>query len=323
MTDMEANSALQKKKPLQGDIHPLFQNDSPCDRNGSCDFPVNLQDYRHGRKAFLSVPGSMTLEATLVLSLFIFASVVLMLPMKIMTTERRMQAGLEAVGEDLSRYAYILDVLNRGDTSSIQGADEEALNLGETIGTGAILAYVQGRVMEHVDTAQVSSVHVLDSEILKEDGMIRLVVRYDISFPFPVLGVASLSRSVCCSRRAWIGREGKAGSGEGSGSQQDPIVYVGKNSTRYHLSRSCHYLSNNLTAVSLETVGDMRNTGGGKYAPCSVCGGLAAAGGTVYIMPSGSSYHTSVNCTAIIAYVRAVHLSEVSYLGACSYCGAQ
>ena len=72
----------------------------------------------HSRKAFLSVPAGMTLEAALVLPLFIFASVSLILPMKIMNTERKIQAGLEAAGEELSQYAYLQDVMMNGEEHS-------------------------------------------------------------------------------------------------------------------------------------------------------------------------------------------------------------
>ena len=64
----------------------------------------------HGKKAFPPVPASLTLEAAMCLTLFIFASTCLILPMKIMNTERRIQAALEGVGEDLSQYAYLKDM---------------------------------------------------------------------------------------------------------------------------------------------------------------------------------------------------------------------
>ena len=40
-------------------------------------------------------------------------SVCLMLPAKLMITERKLQAGLEAAGEELSQYAYLLDSVDR------------------------------------------------------------------------------------------------------------------------------------------------------------------------------------------------------------------
>lgn len=65
---------------------------------------ANSSHGRHGKKAFLPVPASMTLEAALALSLFLFASVSLILPMKIMTTERRGRQGWR-------RWARILAVM--------------------------------------------------------------------------------------------------------------------------------------------------------------------------------------------------------------------
>ena len=157
---------------------------------------------------------------------------------------------------------------------------------------------------------------------MREDGeTLDLVMDYDISFPFPVLGLSSLHRTARSRRRSWIGREGRYGEGAEDADEDERIVYVGKNSTRYHPDRNCHYLSNKLTAVSWESVSDKRNTDGSKYYPCSACAKGAGKGSTVYIMPSGGKYHTLQDCKAIMAYVRAVKRKEVKYLGACSYCG--
>ena len=111
------------------------------------------------------------------------------------------------------------------------------------------------------------------------------------------------------------------GADANAGDEDEQIVYVGKNSTRYHPDRSCHYLSNKLTAVAWESVSGKRNTDGSKYYPCASCAKNAGKGSTVYIMPSGGRYHTMQDCNAIMAYVRAVKLKEVKHLGTCSYCG--
>lgn len=103
--------------------------------------------------------------------------------------------------------------------------------------------------------------------------------------------------------------------------EDEQIVYIGKNSTRYHPDRNCHYLSNRLTAVSWEHMAEKRNINGGKYYPCVSCGKEAAKGSTVYIMSSGSRYHSRQDCKSITAYVRAVRRKDVKHLGACSYCG--
>ncbi|MDD3253402.1 MAG: hypothetical protein PHV18_12675 [Lachnospiraceae bacterium] len=275
-----------------------------------------------GKKAFPSASASMTLEAALCLSLFIFAAVSLILPMKIMATERRIQAGLEAVGEDFSRYAYLQDALESGKISTIPGADEFAKGFCRNLGAGVAKGYAQAVAMKHADTGNVQNVNALRSSIREDGETFDLILDYQIRMPFPVLGLQVIDRTARCTRRAWIGKSGKDEAGGGSGSDDDDeIVYVGRDSTRYHRNRNCHYLSNALTAVSFEEVGERRNNSGGIYHACSSCGRSAGAGSTVYIMPSGSSYHTTKECKAILAYVRAVKLSTVKHLGACSYCG--
>lgn len=288
------------------------------------------------RKAFLSVSensasetgshtgtvmASMTLEAAIVLSLLIFASVSLILPMKILNTERKIQAGLEAVGEDFTRYAYIQDSILKGDDSAVKGADEFAKAFCHYLGEGVAEGYVQERVMEHIDTGAIRQVTMVRSEIMEDGEHFDLILDYCIQMPFPVLGLSAVRRTARCRRRAWIGREGKDSPGSGNSENlKDEIVYVGKGSTRYHRNRNCHYLANQLAAVPYEQVADRRNGNGGKYHACAICGKQAGPGSTVYILPEGSSYHTTKICTAILAYVRAVRLSEVKHLGPCSYC---
>lgn len=275
----------------------------------------------YAKKAFLPIPASMTLEAALCLSLFIFAAVSMILPMKIMTTERRVQAGLESVGEDLSQYAYLKDILEKGKVTAIPGADEFAKGFCKNLGKGVAEGYAMAAALGHADTGNLQHAGMLRSEILEDGETLDLILDYEIRMPFPVLGLQAVPCSARSTRRAWIGKSGKDEGGGTSGEDDDDeIVYVGKGSTRYHKNRGCHYLANNLTAVSYEQVSERRNNSGGIYHACAVCGKSAGTGSTVYIMPSGSSYHTSASCSAILAYVRAVRLSEVRHLGPCSYC---
>lgn len=274
-----------------------------------------------GKKTFLSVSAAMTLEAALVLTLFIFAAVCLILPMKILNTERRIQAGLEAVGEDFSRYGYVKDVLEKGYGDKIPGVSEFAQAFCKHLAAGAAEGYAQSRALEYADTGNVFHVRMNRSQILVENEVFDLILDYEIRMPFPVLGLSGVKRTARSRRRSWVGRPGIGDGSDGEGAEvEDVIVYVGKGSTRYHKRRSCHYLSNDLSTVPYTAIDDLRNSGGGKYYPCSRCGSGAKTGSSVYIMPSGSSFHTDRNCNAIIAYVRAVKLSEVSHLGACSYC---
>ncbi len=271
------------------------------------------------KRASLSVPASMTLEAALGLTLFIFASVCLILPMKMMDTERKVQAALEQVGEDFSRYAYVKDAAEKGELFALTGVGDFAKEFCRHLTGSAAAMYAEVQVASHVDTSLMEHVSMARSQVLTDGEMIELVLDYEIRLPFPVLGLPALKRTAQCRRRAWIGRAGKDYDGAGGAQEDaDTIVYLGRGSTRYHRRRDCHYLSNKLTAVALDKVSGLRSKSGKIYHACVACGSRAS--GIVYIMDDGESYHSDPDCVSIIAYVRTAKLSEVAHLGACSYC---
>lgn len=275
----------------------------------------------HGKKAFLSVSGGLTLEAAFVLSLMIFASVSLMLPMRILNTERKIQAALERVGEGFSQYAYLKQALDEGVDISVTGAGDFAKAFCQQLGTGIAEGYAEARVMEYVDTKSVQQVTMRRSEVLEDGEWFDMIMDYEIRMPFPILGLQTVSRTARCRRRAWIGKVGKDEEEEELLETEEEMVYLGRNATRYHKNRHCHYLTNNLTAVFLDEIENLRNNSGGKYHACAVCASGSSIGNQVYVMPEGTSYHGSKTCSAITAYVRMVPLSEAEHLGVCSYCG--
>lgn len=277
-----------------------------------------------------AVKASFSIEAALSVSLFIFAMVLLMLPFKMMDSARKMQSVCEAVNREVCKYAYLSYVLEEGsgeerikkEGERIDQEREESAEDAEffhaLIGSGALGVYAAKRAEEMVNDRHVFGVSGMTTECMLDGEMIVIRLDYRYRLPFSAWGPGSIGQKAVSSRRAWIGSEGEEESGEG-GEEEEETVYLGKTSTRYHRNRQCHYLYNDMQSLPLTAVSDHRNRQGGRYKPCARCGRAAAE--TVYILPSGSSYHTSRSCSAMLSYVRAVKLSEVEHLGACSYCG--
>lgn len=274
---------------------------------------------------------SLTVEAALVLPLFLFAMYLLILPLRMMDTAREMQQVCESVCQDTVQTLYLRSLTrkespgNGGRPETEAEADtgkesevRSSLNGGLTgNAVGMAAAAIAGR---RAGDGYVVHLLSLRSSVLGDGETVRVTLDYDYRLPFSVFGLGSIHQSVTASRRAWTGRTEGGLTSSGSGNaQEEEMVYVGKNSTRYHSSASCHYLSNDLTAVSYASISGERNSGGKKYHPCSRCA-KGVTGGTVYIMPSGTSFHTSASCSAIRSYGRAVPKSEVAHLGPCSYC---
>jgi len=272
-------------------------------RNVTLQVRILITRFRKNRKRVsFSASGSLTAEAAVALPLFLFAGVILMMPFRILDVERQVQASIETVGEEISQTAYFSLENPRGN---------------EVMTTAAAYVYAEAAVRMKLAKLPIENISLASSRLLTDGETVDLVVDYELRLPFSVLGFSHVKRTNRCFRRAWIGKDGSAPA-DGKDPDEDVIVYVGKDSTRYHERRDCHYLDNHLQAVALAEIGDYRNQDGGKYYPCSRCG--AESKTVVYIMKSGNHYHSSTTCTAITAYVKAVPKSQVEYLGACSYC---
>ena len=261
------------------------------------------KNIRSRKRASFSASASMTVEAAFVLPLFLFAGIVLLMPFQILDMERQIQAHIETVGEDISQSAYF-------SLGEIPGK--------EVLTVAAAYGYAEAAVRIKLRDLPVKNISLHSSSLLEDGETVDLVVNYEFRLPFSVFGLKNVKRISRCYRRAWIGKDGSKKDGQGNVEKEEDLVYIGKNSTRYHESRTCHYLYNDLKTVPLSRIDGYRNEVGKKYTPCSRCGALA--GGNVYITPSGNHYHSSGFCTAIQAYVSSVSKSQVEHLGPCSYC---
>ena len=281
---------------------------------------VRIRDIcnRFGGKR-VSSAASLTVEASLCLSLFAFFSVTMLVPLRLMNTQRQIQAALETVGEEFSQYGYISWRLDEGkdDLSDSSGWDQEILKaMAET----ACASYAEAKIRRAVPEGTFRALSMDGTQVLKDSETLRLRAVYRLTLPFPVLRIREIPASSICVRRLWIGREGGRSGADGDGSE-DETVYISKNPTCYHRLRECRYLYNDIRPVPFEHIGTETNSDGKLYQPCAVCGAKAGTGETVYVMQGGERYHSDRYCSTIVAYIRAVPLSEVEALGACSYCG--
>lgn len=278
-----------------------------------------------GRRVLSSVPfrdrgqpGSMTIEAALSMSLFLFAVVLLMIPFRFMDEQRKIQAAMESAGESFAQSAYGMYSLNHEGEPDLTDETDWKEEAEDLLIPGLVQDLMKYYVNSVIDSRWIQNISFKRTEVLEDGEHIKLVMDYTMKLPFSVFGIHGINASSVCYRRAWIGRDG--GRTDGDEREEDQIVYVGKNRGRYHFTRSCHYLSNDLTAADYDQVSSLRNQSGGTYRPCHVCAKRASSGMTVYVMPSGETFHVSQSCFSIISYVQAVRLSEVKELGACSYC---
>lgn len=295
--------------------------------------------------------GSLTVEGALALSLFIFAIILSAVPMEFLHTHRKVQTAMETVGRQASQAVYLkygrregkgqseadtqrfgindkaadsrADEGNETEHSEIdsQGAGkDDSGNREELAESAALRVYLACKIAD-VCGNRIRNLNVGKTEVAKDGTTIDLCATWSCPLPWRVFGIQEVPFRARCLRHGWIGEawHPPASSGE---SDEEVMVYVGRNSTRYHLSPTCHYLSNDIRSIPRADAGKARNKEGKLYRPCAVCGRESDTG-HVFVLPGGEVYHSRPDCSSLSYYIRRVPLSEVEHLGACSYCGGR
>lgn len=259
--------------------------------------------------------GSMTLEAAFVLPFFLFAVINILFAVNIIGTQSRMNAALHQVGNKMAfaGYAYEHAVGNKL-PEQLSG-----VVLSELYARGQIIKYVGSSYLEQSCIADGSGgVSLAGSSVMGDGDIIDLKVSYRV-VPFTALmGFDEFSMTQRYYGRAWTGYDVTQYVSDME--KEDPMVYITKTGTVYHINRNCVYLNPSIEALSAAAVESRRNEDGGKYYPCERCG-KSAQGGEVYITSQGSRYHTQLNCSGLKRTIYTVPLSQTGGRGRCSKCG--
>lgn len=294
-TDMGNSSLLKKnKKNRKAKLSPPGTNAQKGDTG-----------------AFFSAPlrGTLTVEAAVVLPLFLMVMIAVLQFGSIMGTASKFGTALSETGKSMAVAAYVTKY--GGDTKDDPGIAAVALSE----------AYAQGRVMSQAgDTSMVKNANMLLSSFLREDEAIDLVLTYQLRSPF---GIVKLPGNFFLQRarvRAWTGRILPKEDGGDEGGADEGYVYVTETGTVYHDDPDCTHLKLSIRLVDAGSLASLRNNDGGKYHACEKCGDPSPQG-MVYVTNEGNRYHNSLNCSGLKRTVRQVSKDEIGSLRACSKCG--
>lgn len=257
-----------------------------------------LQNYYHGRIPFLTLgwrPGSLTVEAALVLPVFLFAMLTVVYIGSLIQCQDEVQWALTRVARE---------------ASAEYGASESRVMES--------LPYYQAKLRLYLGEKVVSA-HLLESKILKEKDEIDLVVNYRAKTPFSRIKITGLHfrQRVCV--RAFTGVEQR----EKEGKDQGELVYVTPTGRVYHRSQSCTYLKLSVSRVKYEDLQGLRNESGGRYRECEKCVNDTEKSrlGDVWITNYGDRYHTTGSCSGIKRTIQEISLEDVGTRVPCSKCG--
>ena len=275
--------------------------------------PPNNQKIRVGKRAphatFCLQKGSLTLEASYVIPLFIAALVMMIFIVQAMYVQIRFQKALYQQTKEMAGTAYFVSEVG----------ENYAVNLLEA-------EYVKAKVISEIGKEWIDSSYIykgskgisLNVSALNEEGYIDVILQYKMYVPFDLFKLGKLK--FVSRARVWIGSETEAGESEEDG--QSAVAYVTAHGSVYHLKKDCTYIQSEVASCSLSAIANKRNESGAKYYPCTVCGEEASK--TVYYTKYGSRYHSRADCRNLKSSVYAMDLEKAkAQYPLCSKCAKE
>ena len=326
-------------------LHPTGKRNNICQILNSLSLQISYSLESPGRSnervegegaPGATLSGSLTVEAALVLSIFLFFWSALFSMFPAMQIHFQLRMAMEQTAEETAMLAYAFANPKQNPQQSPENHFRQNLqqnvSMGsewrsalETLGQGGSAAlYYYGRILSLVGSSRLNEAGIAGgcgglslagSELPGEQPVVKIVLFYQQEIPFLPMIKIPISQQVC--RRAWTGAElSEVEAGE---AEDSTPVYITENGQVFHLSENCSHLLLSVQRVTAEEVGNYRNTDGGKYYPCERCM-RGAAYGEVYITEDGDRYHSDRGCAGLKRSVTQTTRGETD-LPPCSRCG--
>lgn len=268
--------------------------------------------WNRGASCITFQKASLTVEAAMILPVFLFFFLGMVYIMSAISIESTVKTSLFETGKELAKYAYLTQI-EEGDSEKM----ERLFGAGSYV--YAKYSFLKQEGAEYWDNSLVkkgsNGFFFGQSVFLEEDGIIDLVVRYELKIPFLFVGEVSFPQVQRCRMRGWIGA-----TGVGLESAEE-MVYITESGTVYHRSLKCQHLKVTIRIVLPVNLPGERNDNGGKYYPCEFCGNKQLKEGVYYITEDGDRFHTTKQCGGLKRNILTVPLSDVDGRGPCKRCG--
>lgn len=299
--------------------------------------------------AFLKtkIPAGMTVEAAIVLPLFLFFFVNLGSAMEMMRLHGNLQLTLWNVGNRMCVYGYAAEYFDEShirdeaqdkaqntDKASDTNSDTDNRNwMHELRDIALTYTYVKSRVTEYLGDSYLDSsplrygqsgLQFWESDVMSaKDGIVvgdtlDIIMTYQVSAPFEIPFVRPFRMSNRYYGRLWTGYEV---TGDSDGSCAKDVVYVTENGKVYHENPNCSHLKLTIREVSMDEAEAARNKSGGRYKECSKCRKKDFQG-TVWIGLEGDYYHYDRGCPGLKRTIYILPRLQAAGYRPCSRCAA-
>ena len=253
------------------------------------------------------VCAGMTVEAAIVLPLFLFFFVNMGSSIEMIRLHGNLELALWDVGNQMCVYGYAADEAGFIEADIAEGDRTWWREMGDVALT---YTYVKGQVADYVGrdyldesplSFGVDGLQFWESDVaVKSDStvsgdLLDIVMTYQVSPVFEIPFVRPFRMSNRYYGRLWTGYDV---SGSLSDDVLQEVVYIAENAEVYHVRSDCTHLKLSIQEVSFVEALSARNDNGGRYAACSKCDRCEFKG-SVYIAREGDFYHKERGCPGL------------------------
>lgn len=286
--------------------------------------PIQVCNAIKGKSLFISekkVSGSMTVEAAIVLPLFLFFFLNLGCAIELIRLHCNLELALCDVGRRICIYQPMLTAIG-------EEADEPKSPpawWSEVKDISLSYAYIKKEVTEFMGKEYLNSspiqdgtagLQFMESEIFDAKDCVDIVVTYKAAPFMNVVGFRPFRMSNRYYAHLW---NGFAISGREPEDEDQGVVYVAENGEVYHEDRSCGHLLLHIQTVSLDEARVRRNADGEKYVSCEICA-ENSLNESVYIAWEGTAIHWKRDCPGLKRTIYTIPRSKAGKYRPCRDC---
>ena len=243
--------------------------------------PLMCKNNYFARRTVFAPPilrASMTIEAAMLLPVFILMMLNLYLVIDMLHLQAITNWHLHQLGSRICAYGYLPETL--------LGSEDGYELLDVALDSGVMYLYVLDEIQRAIDFPD--RIYVTSASIL-EDGEVEIVLTYNYPL-FATLGKTTeiWLQSVYLGH-AWGGAENLEETGD---------VFVTTNGEVYHLYSDCSHLKLSIVQMPAERLGDYEKMEGMKFVPCKKCENENEPD-TVYITMEQGRVHYDKGCAGL------------------------
>ena len=247
------------------------------------------------------VRGSLTIEASLVIPVFLFAMFLILSVINLLRFHLNLQEAVHQETKKLAMTAY------------------DSWNCTEGSVRSAVLSRLNDGLISKAPVKGGSAGIDFSGSRLDNREVIEINASYEAQLPYDFFHLFEHCFAARCVMHTYIGYEKGLVERTAERKEEEEYVYVTETGTVYHTDRECSYLRLSVRETDIGSLKNLRNSSGHKYYACEICG--HSAGNRVYITYDGTCYHSSLKCSGLKRTVFSIPLSEANGRRACSRCG--